>query len=152
MDYIENFKLTKANIHEIFRVPLSILGTSELSYSNAESSFKQFQLMTLNPIMMNIEQELTLKLGNTNNDLEFKFESNSISFATYKEKTDGLALDVNTGLITPNEARKFKGLPPIAGGDKLKELDNKIGEAVKAPKNTDDTNPTAEKVTPPSKQ
>ena len=150
MDYLRSNKLGKENICEIFGVPISILGTSELKYNNSESMALQFQNYSIEPICENIVQELTLKLSDGQN--EFRFAKNSIKHSSSKEKADSVSLLVNTQILTPNEARKLYHLPSIKGGDELITLNNEVGDNVKSPKNTDITNSTAEKVTPPSKR
>ena len=150
MDYINSAKLNKTQIAEIFQVPLSFLGT-EMTYNNAEVESLRFNNYTLQPLFKSIEQEMSLKLLDTQ-DSKLEFIVDSIKMASTKEKSDSLSLLKNTGIITPNEARKHFGYPAIKGGDELTKEENLKGEALAQPKNTDDTNPTAEKITPPSKQ
>ena len=150
LDYLKTIKLSKENICEIFGIPISILGTSELKYSTSENMALQFQNYSIDPIQENIIQELTLKLGSGDN--EFRFAKNSIKHSSSKEKADSVSLLVNTQILTPNEARKLYHLPAIEGGDELQKKENEVGDNINAPKDTKDTNPTAEKVTPPSKR
>jgi len=143
MDYINANKLNKADIAEIYGVPLSMLGTADLSYNNAESNGLMFSNYTIQPLLSMIEQELTDKLSKNNH--KFEFRTNSIRLSSSQEKGQTLSLLNNTGIITANEARSFYNLPSIQGGDELKSEANKIGEAVQAPKNTEDTNVPANK-------
>jgi len=142
MDFINSAKLNKTQIAEIFNVPLSFLG-SEMTYNNSEVEALRFINYTLAPIYKTIEQEMTLKLISDNTRLNFIVDS--IKSASTKEKAESLSLLVNTGIITPNESRKHYGLTSLQGGDELKSEANKIGEAVQAPKNTEDTNVPANK-------
>lgn len=147
MDFINNYKLNKSLIAEIFQVPLSMLGTSDLSYNNAESNALMFQNYTLLPILSNIEQEMTLKLVPKGNS-SLKFLVDTLKMTTTKEKSDSLSLLVNTGIFTSNEARRAYGLTSITGGD---ELINKTVE-VAEPKNTDKTNTNGGQLDPQSKR
>jgi len=151
IDFINNYKLNKTLIAEIFNVPLSMLGTSDMSYNNAEQMSLSFQNYTINPILKQIEQELTLKLISSRSKDKLIFMVDTLSLASSKEKADSLSLLVNTQIFTPNEARQKYGLPPIEGGNKLlqKEPTNTA-----APKNktAEGTNQTAEAVKPPSKR
>ena len=150
IDFINNYKLNKSLIAEIFQVPLSMLGTTDLAYTNAEANALMYQNYTINPIMRNIEQELSLKLL-TNTKENIKFLVDSLQLSSTKEKADSLSLLVNTQIFTPNEARKKYGFTSINGGDEFKQKDNLVGDAVKAPKNTDITNSLANIDKPPSK-
>ena len=148
-DFINNYKLTKANIAEIFQVPLSMLGTSDLSYNNAEQNALTYHRFTINPILRNIEQELSLKLIGTKRRDKLLFITDSLALASTKEKSDSLSLLVNTQIMTPNEARKKYGLPPITGGDKF--ISSDVGKALAQPKDKNQE-PTNIQVIPPSKR
>lgn len=147
MDYLKQAGLNKSQIAEIFGVPLTMLGTSDSTYSNSETHALMFQNYTLTPIMSNIEQELKLKLK-----VSFRYTVNSIKLSSAKDKSDSLSLLVNTGIITANEARKFYNLPSMTGGDELKKEENLVGNALSAPKDTVDTNKDAGTDKAPSKR
>lgn len=142
LDYINSAKLNKSQISEIFQVPLVFLST-DMTYNNSESQSLIFQNYTINPLLRGIEQEMSIKLGET-----LKFQVDSIKQASTKEKSDSLSLLVNTGILTPNESRKHFGLPAIKGGDEIKASE----DSKAAPKNTEDTNNPSNMDKSPSKR
>jgi len=150
IDFINNYKLNKSLIAEIFQVPLSMLGTSDLSYNNAESNALAFQNFTIKPILRNIEQELTLKLTDPRQEDKIIFLVDTLELASSKEKADSLSLLVNTQIFTPNEARKKYGLTSIKGGDEFaqKTLEKQAPKEI----TSKGTNSPPSEVKPPSKR
>lgn len=141
-DYIANRKLNKSDIAEIFGVPLSMLGSVESTYTNAEQLALIYNNYTMQPIFEMIAQEMSIKLipkyNRTKQKLEFYVDS--LKLASSKEKAETVSLLTNTGIVTPNESREYYGLSKKDGGDELMSADNEVGDEVEAPKNTDDTN------------
>lgn len=153
LGYIQQSELTKVNIAEIFGVPLSMISSTATKYSNAEQQALMYNNYTIQPILINLQEELTLKLLSIRNTNKYQFKVDTIAMSDSKSKADSISLLTNTGIITPNEARKYYGLPAVAGGDELQsEKENEVGDEQAEPKNTEKTNATAEKDTPPSKR
>ena len=120
-DYINSKKLSKYDICEIYGVPPSMLGTSDLSYNNTESLAMTFQRFTIQPLLDHIDQELSIKLIPSYKRAKevIKFVPDTLKLASNKEKAETLSLLTNTGIITPNEAREFYGFKKMDGGDEL---------------------------------
>ena len=146
-DYIATRKLNKSDIAEIFGVPLSMLGSVESTYANAEQLALIYNRFTMNPIFEMIAQEMTLKLipKYSRSKQKLEFYSDSLKLASSKEKAETVSLLKNTGIITANESREYYGMQKIAGGDVIADESNEVGDEAQAPKNTDETNtPTTE--------
>lgn len=141
-DYIATRKLNKSDIAEIFGVPLSMLGSVESTYTNAEQLALIYNNYTMQPIFEMISQELSLKLipryNRTKQRLEFYVDT--LKLASSKEKAETVSLLKNTGIVTANESREYYGLQKMDGGDILGEPETEVGDEVQAPKNTDETN------------
>jgi len=125
-DYINTKKMSKYDICEIYGVPPAILGTSDLSYNNTESLFTGFVRFTITPILENIAQEMSLKLipSYRKNKETIKYVNDSLKLATNKERAESLSLLVNTGIVTPNEAREHYGLSKLDGADNLTQKES----------------------------
>ncbi len=120
-DYIANRGLNKADIAEIYGVPLAMLGTTDSTYSNAEQHALMYQRYTINPMYEMISQELETKLipRHSKSKQSFAFVPDNLKLASSKEKAETVSLLKNTGIITPNEGREFYGLPKVPGADEL---------------------------------
>lgn len=119
-----HFQVT--DIARAFGVPPVLIGESEKTSSwgsGIEQLLRAFLTFTLNPRLVLIEQELNRKLvpGRGKLFLEFNragwLEGDNKSQADYFAKA--LGGPGAQGWMTPNEVRRLKNLPPIAGGDKL---------------------------------
>ena len=51
--------------------------------------------------------------------LEFEFDFEGLLRADQKSRMDGYRVGVQGGIVTPNEARGWEGLPPLPGGEQL---------------------------------
>jgi len=146
-EYIATRKLNKPDIAEIFGVPLSMLGSVESTYTNAEQLALIYNRFTMNPIFEMIAQEMTLKLipKYSRSKQKLEFYPDSLKLASSKEKAETISLLKNTGIITANESRAYYGMQKVTGGDEIDNGETKVGDEVQAPKNTEETNtPTTE--------
>jgi len=140
-DYIATRKMSKADIAEIYGVPLTMLGTADATYQNAEQQALIYTQFTINPILEMIAQEMSMKLIPTwRNSEKLEFRADRFKLTPSKERAETVSLLNNTGIITSNEARELYGYKKLPGGDKLKTDEPK---KLEAPKNTDDTNGVA---------
>ena len=103
-----------------FGIPPHLLGQSEKSTSwgtGIEEQNRGLARHTLQPWTVRMEQRLS-RLVAGSRKVEFDY-AQLLAPSPVEEIT--LILDqVNGGLITPNEGRRVRNLPPIEGGDKLR--------------------------------
>lgn len=120
-DYINTKKLTEEDVCKIFGVPLSMLGSANSTYSNAEQDSIKFQRYTMQPIQDMLAQELSLKLINpfNQNDTFFEFSPDLIKLTSSKERAETISLLKRDGIITPNEAREYYNKTAKENGDEL---------------------------------
>ena len=117
---LESKQMTIRDIARFFRVhPDLLYEGSNNTYKAAEVPNVMFLTQTLEPLLVQIEQELAVKLLPMNMlgkkrlrfDRERLYSTDLLTEATYNEKM------LQTGIYTVNELRQKKGLAPVANGD-----------------------------------
>ena len=114
--------------------PVLLGDLRHLAYNSLTESQREFVIHSLAPIVTMIEEQCNKKLIMPSKhckqfvDLD---ETSILANDTEKQANEVTTL-TNSGIITPNEARKRLGLPPVDGGDALvipftKIEDNTIG-------------------------
>lgn len=118
--FMESRTFSVDEIGRWFGVPPHLLGLTEKSTSWGQGIAEQNRGLaryTLTPWTTAIEQRLTTLLP-PNRKAEFDYTA---FVRPSPEDEIGLLLDqVREGLITPNEARRVRNMPPVAGGDTLR--------------------------------
>lgn len=120
MQFLESRKFTVREICRFFGVhPSFVFDDTSNNYKSAEMANVAFLSNTLNPILRQIENELDRKLlpGAVGERLRFDREA---LYATDLESRMGyVEKRIQTGTMTPNEARASFGQPRTEGGDTL---------------------------------
>lgn len=145
---LESKQVTLCDIARFFRVHPDLLyaGTNN-TYKAAEVPNVMFLTQTLEPLLVQIEQELAVKLLPANMlgkkrlrfDRDALYSTDLLTEGAYNEKL------LQTGLQTVNELRAKKGLPPVDGGDvplvsaNLRGLREVIAEVEPNKNNNNDT-------------
>ena len=123
-DYVPNAAIvdrTTARINSFFGV------SEKIKQSNyTEDEWNAFYESTVEPILINLADELTRKLFTRHErafDNRIVFEASNLAYASMNTKL-ALAQMVDRGAMTPNEWREILNKAPIEGGDKpLRRLD-----------------------------
>ena len=120
-------ELAKHSVTEIGRmlgIPPSLFGEmAHATYSNSIEMSRSFVLHTLAPFARRIAAELTQKVLTERQRAEgyaCEFDLRALTLAAGKETSAYLAELTNAGIMTPNEARNFVGLPDAPEGDTLR--------------------------------
>lgn len=121
---IELLSSRKFQIDEIcrwFGVPSILVnqneGSTTLGSSTAEI-ISAFYKLNMRPILEAIEiSAQTHLIKDPNIEIEFDFEG--LLRASQKDRYEGYRIGINSGLLTPNEARAMEWLPKAEGGDQL---------------------------------
>lgn len=117
---IESKHMAVVDIARFFRVhPDLLYDGSNNTYKAAEIPNVMFLSQTLEPLLVQIEQECSVKLLPPNMlgkkrlrfDRERLYTTDLLTEASYNEKM------LQTGMYTVNELRQKKGLPPAPNGD-----------------------------------
>ena len=100
--------------------PVFVQDLSKGTFSNTE----QQDLWLAKHLVMQwakaLEDELTLKLyGWRNPERRVRHNLDGLQRGAFKERSEALARAIQTGQLTPNEARALEQRPPMDGGDQL---------------------------------
>jgi HK97 family phage portal protein len=89
--------------------------------SGIEQLVMGFYKLNLRPYLESIENSIMTHLFSAQERVEYEveFEFEGLLRADQKSRYDGYRVGINSGVLTPNEARAMEWLPPMAGGDKL---------------------------------
>lgn len=119
--FFELKKYTALQIAAAFGIsPNQINDYEKSSYASAEMQNLVFYVDTLLYNLTQYEQEITYKILSSqlvNQGYYFKFNVNTILRADLKTQMESLAVGVDKGIYTVNDARGFLDLPMVDGGD-----------------------------------
>lgn len=112
----------------VFGVPPNMVGQKGAdSYNSLEQENRNFLQNVLDPWMVMLEQEFNNKLLSTVQEVRnshfFEFDRRSLEATDTKSMSEALVMDVNNGIMSLNECRQYKGLPPDPNeeADKLRK-------------------------------
>lgn len=108
-------------VARIYQLPPTFLqDLTHGTYSNTEQQDLHFAKHTVLHHVEQLEQELNLKLfGRTRNSMTVELEMDGLLRGDFKTRMEGWARAIQSGLVTPNEAREDENYPAAAGGDQL---------------------------------
>lgn len=117
-------ELQRFCIEQIARIyqlpPIFLQDLTHGTYSNSEQQDLHFAKHTVLHHVEQFEQELNLKIfGRRANSQCIELEMDGLMRGDFKSRMDGWARALQTGLVTPNEARDEENRPPLPGGDQL---------------------------------
>lgn len=116
-------KYTALQIASAFGIkPNQINDYEKSSYQNSEAQNISFYVDTVLYILKQYEEEMTYKLLTKKERKEgkfFKFNESAILRTDSKTQAEILTSYVQNGIYTPNEARSYRSMPSIEGGDDL---------------------------------
>ena len=121
--YLATRGFQKAEIASIFKVPLYMLNDmSKATFNNMEQMGINFVINTLNPWAVRFEQAVTNYLLRENEWDRYyaKFKFNSLMRGDHKSRSEYYRTLINSGVMTPNEARKLEDMDPM--GSEADEL------------------------------
>lgn len=108
-------------IARIYQLPPTFLqDLTHGTYSNTEQQDLHFAKHTVLHHVEQIEQELNLKIfGRRSNSQCIELEMDGLLRGDFKTRMEGWARAIQSGLVTPNEARDEENYPPMEGGNQL---------------------------------
>lgn len=118
---VETQRFCVEEIARLYNVPPTFLqDLTHGTYSNTEQQDLHFVKHTLKQHIEQFEQELNLKLfGQTRRASYVELNMDGLLRGDFKTRMEGYARGIQTGQITPNEARRGENRPDAEGGDKL---------------------------------
>lgn len=121
--FLDNKKLTIQEIASSFGVKMHQINNLERStFSNMEQQQQEFYVDTLQPILTMYEQEMASKLLNDieiEQDYYFKFNIDVILRSDIKTRYEAYRTGIQSGFLTPNEARAKEDMEAKDGADDL---------------------------------
>ncbi|AOM42980.1 phage portal protein [Xenorhabdus hominickii] len=132
-----------------FRVPPVMVGhsTKQSSWaSSLEGMNMQFLTHTLRPLLINIEQEISRCLLDSDSDYYAEFNVEGLLRADSRGRAAYYATALQNAWMSRNEVRRKENLPPIEGGDvftvqlNLTPIDLLGEEQAKKPRSEDSNN------------
>jgi HK97 family phage portal protein len=116
--YTEAMKLTDAQIAEVFRIPLAIIGSEAQPMGSTEALMNFWISNGLGFAFNQVELAIDKMFGIAKLDGEYsEFDTRILMRSAFKDRIDGLARAVQGGIYSPNEARALEFLPKADEGD-----------------------------------
>lgn len=120
--FLQSRKFSKNEIAAWFKIPPHMIGDLErATFSNIEHQNLNFVQFSLMPYVVNIEQELNMKLLKEDEvaTMFFKMNMNAILRGDIKSRFESYQIGINNGFLSPNEARSLEDLNPYEYGDEF---------------------------------
>lgn len=113
----ELLKMADQNVALAFRMPLQVLGIGGAPYASTELLMQSWIASGLGFALNHIEEAFGLLFGLKGMPDEYlELDTRALLRSAYKERMDGLARGVISGIYSPDEARAQEDLPAVAGG------------------------------------
>lgn len=123
----EKGQMTDARLFQLLEIarlyglpPVFLQDLSKGTFSNTEQQDLQLVKHVIGQWAKIFEGELNLKLfGQRRRGRKVEHNLEGLQRGDFKSRTEGLARGIQTGQLTPNEARALENRPPLANGDQL---------------------------------
>lgn len=117
--FLESIKDSDVQIANYFGVPLYKLNQGKQSYQSNEQQNLDYLNTTLDPYLVQWEQAATLKwlTDDEQNYKYFKFNRDALLRTDAKSRAETLKNRIQSGQLTPNEARDIEDRSSYPGGD-----------------------------------
>lgn len=113
----ELLKMTEQNIALAYRMPLQVLGLGGTSFASTELLMQSWIASGLGFCLNHIEEAIgrLFKLKGVPDEY-VEFDTRALLRSAYRERMEGLARGVISGIYSPDEARASEDLPAVPGG------------------------------------
>lgn len=113
----ETMKMSEEHIALAFRVPLQILGKGGTPFASTESLMQSWIASGLGFCLNHVEQAFDGLFGLKGYPDEYvEFDTTALLRSAFKDRIEGLARGVQSGIYSPDEARAREDLPSVPGG------------------------------------
>ena len=133
--FLEQMKMTEAQICGLFRVPLMLIqsGDKTPTYASAEQFMINYSVIGVTPDIVNYEKAIRRDLLTPEERKKYfaKFSVDGLLRGDFKTRMEGFQIGVNTEIINPNEARDLMDMNPYEGGDVYKTRTSTMKETQK---------------------
>lgn len=108
-------------ICRIYRVPLPLVQDwTHGTYTNSEQAGLWFAQHTIAPIAVDTERVVKRLFIPGEGDHYVKWNLDAVLRGDYATRTQGYSVLINSGVLSPNEARAFEDMDPYEGGDQYR--------------------------------
>jgi HK97 family phage portal protein len=117
--FVESQKLSDAQIAQVFRIPLALIGSEAQPMGSTEALMNLWISTGLGFALDNIELAIdrTFQLDRGASGEYSELDSKVLMRSAFKDRIEGLARAVQGGIYSPNEARAAENLPAAKDGD-----------------------------------
>lgn len=120
MQMIESQRFAVEEVARIYGLPPTFLqDLTHGTFSNTEQQDLHFVKHTLKRWVEQLEQEMNLKFFGRGSRRFVEFNVDGLLRGDYKTRMEGNSTAIQTGQLTPNEARAMDNREPQNGGDRL---------------------------------
>lgn len=113
----EMLKMTDQNVALAFRMPLQVLGLGGTTFASTELLMQSWIASGLGFALNHIEEAFGLLFRLKGVPDEYmELDSRALLRSAYRERMEGLARGVISGIYSPDEARAAEDLPAVEGG------------------------------------
>ncbi len=120
MQLVKSQEFAVVEVARIYSLPPTFLqDLSRATFSNAEQQDLHLVKHTVKRWVEQLEAEMNLKLFPRGSNRVVEFNLDGLLRGDYATRMTGNAQAINTGQLTPNEARDQDNRLPLAGGDRL---------------------------------
>ena len=120
--FLEQMKLTEAQICGMFRVPLMLVngGDKSPTYASAEQFMLFYQMFSIDA--GNYESAIRRDLLTLEERKKYyaKFSLAALQRGAFKDQMDGFSIAIDKEIMNPNEARDLMDMNPYEGGEVYK--------------------------------
>lgn len=109
-------------VARVLRIPPNLLyDLSRATFNNAEHDMMGYQVYSASPWFARIAARINMQLFGPRESSQYyaEFEPDSLVRADYQSRTEGMAREIASGLMMPDEGRRMLNRPSAPGGDKL---------------------------------
>jgi HK97 family phage portal protein len=120
MQLVETQRFAVEEIARIYSLPPTFLqDLTHGTFNNTEQQDLHFVKHTMKRWLEQLEAEMNLKLFGRGSNRIVEFNLDGLLRGDYKTRMEGNAQAINTGQLTPDEARAQENREPLPGGDRL---------------------------------
>lgn len=120
MQLVETQRFAVEEIARIYSLPPTFLqDLTHGTFSNTEQQDLHFVKHTMKRWLEQLEAEMNLKFFGRGSRRIVEFNVDGLLRGDYKTRMEGNAQAINTGQLSPNEARAMDNREPMDGGDRL---------------------------------
>lgn len=112
---------TMKRICGLFGVPPALIGIADQKYNNTQTLLDEFYKSTMYPTIVNVQDKLKQQLFNGYPSLNIQFDTSNFLKGAPLDQMNYVKAGVESGILTPNEAREYLGKAQMEGGNELKQ-------------------------------